>query len=179
VSAFTADLILRYMEKIKSFDFDKKLHNIKSATIPLEKFLPENLTMLFLAIMVGGATGSLYDLAGLPWYFSLPCASAGGLAVCFAVQYMAENIINRIMENNLPGGENAAGLDGYCIEPIEIGGWGKVIFFHKDREFTVNAVNSAESEIQEGIKVISLYEKDGFYFVIRTDEVHKNVDKDN
>ncbi|MCL2036740.1 MAG: hypothetical protein FWG83_05060 [Oscillospiraceae bacterium] len=188
-SAFTADLILRYMEKIKSFDFNGRLFESlksKSKTIPLDKFFPESLTMLLLAVMAASATGSLYTIAGLDWYFSLPCALAGGMLICFAVQETLRRISDSFMQNNLPKGDEAAGLDGYCVEPFEPGEWGKVRLFHKEREFEVNAVHALESppdtektkkteKIEEGEKVISVYESDGFYFVVRVDRIFRDI----
>ena len=38
--AFTIDIILRYMEKIRSFGMESRLHNIKGRIIPTEDFIP-------------------------------------------------------------------------------------------------------------------------------------------
>jgi hypothetical protein len=177
--AFTADCILRYMEKIKSFDLEGKLFKVrKSTTIPLEKFLPENLTMLLFSTAIAGALGIVYHSAGLPWYLSLPSVIMSGLFVTFAVQFGGFNFVDFILKTNLPKGDDAADLDGYCTEFIEEGGWGKVKLFHKDREYEVNAVCALpDCEIDEGLKVICVCEQDGFYFVLLVDDVHKNVDK--
>jgi hypothetical protein len=164
------------MEKIKSFDFKKRLFRIKGGTIPVEKFLPENLTMLFLAVMVASACGSLYDIAGIRWYFSLVCASGSGLLICFTVQYLAENTIDSLKRNSLPVSEAAAGLDGYCVETIEAGGWGRVRLFHKDREFEVNAACVEDCGIESGERVIAVHENDGFYFVVKIFEIYNGID---
>ena len=42
--AFTIDIILRYMEKIRSFGMEARLHNIKGRIIPTEDFIPHNIT---------------------------------------------------------------------------------------------------------------------------------------
>jgi len=176
-SALTADCILRYTAKIKNFGFEKRLFKIKGKTIPIEEFFPQSLTVLFLSAMVFSIFGLLFDFLGLDWYFSLPCAVSGGLIVCFCVQFAGKNALDYFFKNNLPKGETAANLDGYCVETIESGDWGKVILFHKDREYLVNAVCAKEeSEIEEGIKVICVYEQDGFYFVARVDEIYQDID---
>jgi len=164
------------MEKIKSFDFHKKLFDVKANTIPIHKFLPENLTMLLLSVMAASACGGFFDFSGMGWYFSLPCAIGSGLCICFIVQYLLENAVDSFKRNNLPKGEFAAGLDGYCVEKIETGDWGKVCLFHKEREFRVNAVTDGEIDIDEGEKVISVYENDGFYYVVRIDKLNTGID---
>jgi hypothetical protein len=165
------------MEKIKGFNFERTFVRFKGGTIPIEKFFPENLTMLLLSVMVGSALGFLYSIAGLAWYLSLPCVAAGGAAICFAVQYVGESVLDFVFRNNLPEGDSAAGLDGYCTESIYEEDWGKVILFHKEREFEVNAANALENcEIEAGKKVICVYEKDGFYFVTRVDEINKGIE---
>ncbi|MCL1867265.1 MAG: hypothetical protein FWF82_07645 [Oscillospiraceae bacterium] len=185
-SAFTADCILRYMEKIKGFDFGKKLFKISSENIPLDKFFPENLTMLILAVMVASAAGSGYTLGGLAWYLSLPASFGAGFLICFFVQYFGEGMIDIVMKNRLPKGESAAGLDGYCTESVKAGDWGKVRVLHTGksgvtREYEVNAVMASSDASEEsdspdkvlnvGDKVIVLYESDGFYYVVRVDKI--------
>jgi hypothetical protein len=162
------------MEKIKSFDFDMKLFKFKGKDIPFEKFFPENLTMLLVAIMAGCALGTFYssEKAGLEWYITLPCAVFSGMLVCFTGQYLLENAVDFFKKNNLPKGEAAANLDGYITQEIEAGGWGKAALFHKEREFTVNAASIYENGIEENEKVICLYEQDGFYFVVKINDVY-------
>jgi hypothetical protein len=178
VTGFTADVILRYMEKIKGFDFQRKLFSIKSDLIPIEKFFPETLTMLLLCAMVASATGFGLTLAGAIGLISLPCALASGMCVCFAVQHISEQIWNRLTKNRLPQGDSVAGLDGYCTDFIESGGWGKVKLFHREREYEVNAAcaDADLSSIDAGEKVIAVYESDGCYFVARADEINKGID---
>jgi hypothetical protein len=179
-TSFAADIVLRYVENIKGFDIngkDGKLFRIKYNTIPLEKFLPENVTMLLLAVMAGSATGSILNIAGVPWYVSLPCTLVSGLALCFFVQYHADNALNAIKRNNLPKGEKAAGLDGYCSS-VFVDGAGKVKLFHKEREFEVNAGISADNDNEIALydKVIALYESGGHYFVVKQGDVYNGID---
>jgi len=177
-TAFIADIVLRYMEKIKGFDLNIKSLKFRSDLVPVEKFFPENLTMLILAIMVGSATGSLYIVAGMTeWYFSLPCAVASGLLICFVIQYFFEGFINAVKKNNLPKGEAAAGLEGYCTQDIPQDDWGRVCLFYKEREFEVNAVCTVERSLEHFDKVVCVYEKDGYYFVARVHDVFKEAYK--
>ena len=183
--AFTADCILRYMERIKSFDFEKRLFKVRFDTVPLHRFFPKSLTVLLVAVVVMSAFGSLLLLLGMDWYLSVPCSVGGGLLACFVIQHLGRNAIDRIKKNDLPQGDEAAGLDGYCTQSIEVGGWGKVRLFHTgrsgvEREFEVNAVNAnagedGEGDIEAGKKVICVYEEGGFYFVVRVDKIYNEI----
>jgi hypothetical protein len=178
--AFIADIILRYVEKIKNFTLDKKLFSIRgdADTIPIEKVLPANLTMLILAVMAGSAAGGLLDLSGVAWYLSLPCAVSSGLLICFTVQHLGENIVSIIKRNRLPKGEKAAGLNGYCVEFIGADGLGKAEFVHGGRKFEVAAASANESDIDPDDEVIAVYEENGFYFVTKINEIYKGIDTD-
>lgn len=174
--AFIADIVLRTVEKIKSFNFNKKLFNIDNDTIPVDKFFPENLTILFIALMGTGTAGSLYSLTVLPWWLSLLCALASGMFICFIVQYLGKNIVDALKRNRLPKGEKALGLSGCCVEEIKDGEPGKVRFFHKTREFIVNAASANDTNIEITEKVVCVYESDGFYFVTKSEELYKGID---
>jgi hypothetical protein len=182
-TGFTADIILRYVEKIKSFGVTEmpRLPEKFSATVPLGKLLPESFTMLLLMIMAGSAAGSLMTLARLPWFLSLPCSFASGFMLCFFLQYYVDNAFNALLKNNLPKGEDASGLDGFCTVEF-VDGFGKVKLFHKDREFEVNAGISADEnsenppEIAVYDKVAVLYESGGFYFVAKPGDIYDGID---
>jgi hypothetical protein len=83
------------------------------------------------------------------------------------------------MSNNLPRGDNAAGLEGYC-SAVFADGFGKVKLVHKEREFEVDAGNAADIEIKSEIalfdKVIALFESDGYYFVMKSSELYTGID---
>jgi hypothetical protein len=167
------------MEKIKSFDFQKKLFKVHSKEVPdlpIDKLFPENLTMLLLTVMIASVAGYFLDLAQLVWFLSLPTSIACGLFVCFIVQYFLENLIDYLKENNLPKGEAASDLDGYCTFPIEPGEWGKVKLLVKEREYEVNAATAGEAYIDVGEKVITLHEEGGFYIVVRVDEIYEGLE---
>jgi membrane protein implicated in regulation of membrane protease activity len=175
VFGFIADLVLRYTVKIKSFDFHRRLFEFKNGDpiVPVNKFLPDNLTMLLFTLIITSMAGVLFSFAGLAWFLSFPFSAAGGLTACFVVQYLWKNAADSVKKNNLPKGEDAAGLDGYCAEDIPIGEWGKVRLFHKDREFEAKGACAGETPLEKGDKVVAAYESGGFYFVFRIDELYK------
>jgi membrane protein implicated in regulation of membrane protease activity len=182
-TAFIAGIFLNYVEKIKHFgvgEEGRKLFRLPvkfSEIIPADKLLPENFTMLLLAVMAASGGGSVYTMAGMPWYISLPCSLATGLLLCFAVQHYAEKVADTLKRNTLPRGEKASGLDGYCTVKFD-DGYGKVKLFHKDREFEVQAGVFEEDvgEIAVFDKVIAVYESGGFYFVVKPADVFTGID---
>ncbi|MCL1832019.1 MAG: hypothetical protein FWG45_03800 [Oscillospiraceae bacterium] len=179
-----ADVVLRYVEKIKCFGLEGKLFKKTYDTIPLEKLLPENVTMLLITVMTAAAAGVIVNALGVPWYVSPFCAVSSGLILCFAVQYYAVNAIDAVRGNALPKGEAAAGLNGYCTVAFDEG-FGKVMLAHKEREFEVNAglvketgegENPEKSQIEQHDRIIALYESDGYYFVVKIGEIYTGID---
>jgi len=175
-AAFTADMILRYMEKIKSFDYEKPLFKLKKRTVPIDKFLPQNLTMLIVFVLVMSVTGALYTLLGMDWFLSLLCGISGGSFACFIIRHVIMNTVAYAKGHKLPKGEDAAGLDGYAAEDIEAGGCGKAILFFEDREYEATAANSGRVDLAKFDKITALYESGGFYFAVRSDKVYKEVE---
>lgn len=175
-AAFAADMILRYMEKIKSFDYEKRLFNLKSGIIPAEKFLPENLTMLIVVVMTASVSGAIYTVMGMNWCLSLFCAVAGGMTVCFLIQHIGRNAVDSAKGRKLPKGEAAAGLDGYCVNAVAAGDWGLAVLFYNDREYKVRVAVLGEGDVSGDEKITALYESGGIYFAVRSDKVYKEVE---
>jgi len=174
--AFTADMLLRYLTGIENFGVEKQLFKPKEHTVPADKLLPGNITMLLVIIMTASATGALYTVAGMPGYLSLPCAVFGGMTLCFVIQYFVKNAVDRFKGRALPKGDSASGLDGYSLVDIEAGGWGRARLFWGDREFEVNAAVQGKTPVLSGEKITALYESGGFYFVVRSDKIYKEVE---
>jgi len=163
------------MVKMKNFDIEKRFFKYKNDTIPIEKFLPETLTMVFVFFLVLSVSGVFYEFMQIVWYVSLPFAIVSGLFACFIVQHLMASAVNSLKGNRLPKGEAAAGLNGYCTAEIQADSWGRVKLIHKEHEFEVNAACAGEKDILNGEKVICVYESDGFYFVVRIDEIYKEL----
>jgi len=172
VTLFITDMVLMYMEKIKSFGLEKKLFKIEFKIIPLEKFLPENLTMIFVFFVILGGSGVFFELVNLTWFFSLPCSVFSGLLICFAVQYHIKHALDRVRKKVLPSGDSAAGANGWVVEEISADSYGVVRFEYKDSEFNVPAVSVNGTLIPEFEKIVVLFEESGFYFVESIKEVY-------
>jgi hypothetical protein len=178
-----ADVILRYVENIKGFGIegrDGKLFRLPprfTATIPFDRLLPDNVTTLLIAVTAASGLGGILALLRVPWFLSLPCAGACGLLLCFIWQYHAKNIASALKRENLPKGEAAAGLEGYCsLEFAD--GYGKVTLTYKERGFEVYAGCSEDSDgnIAVNDKVVALYESDGYYFVVKPNDIFTGID---
>ena len=96
IVGFTADMILRYMMKIPSFGMEGRLHNIKGKLIPIEDFIPHNLTMLFVfgaALGIFGIFMKLLDINGL---IAFPCSVMFGCGVNFLVMHIIKPFFTAI-----------------------------------------------------------------------------------
>ena len=87
VVAFTVDMVLRYMEKIRSFGMEEHLHNIKGKNIPIEDLIPYNITMLTVYGIAFGVCGISMKFLGLHPFISFPVSLAFGCSVNFVVMH--------------------------------------------------------------------------------------------
>jgi len=174
----TADMVLVYMEKVKSFGMEKKLFKLKGTTIPVEKFLPENITMVFVFFFVFGASGIFYEFLGLRWFFSLPLGIMSGMLVCFAFQFFLKSAIDKKTGKILPTGDLAADILGWVTEEIDGDGYGVIEFEHNDITFRAPAMSANQTRIPEYEKVIILFEENGFYFVESIREVFEPLNEE-
>ena len=165
--AFTMDMLLRYVEKIKRFGLEKDLFVFHGKTIPVENFIPHNLTMIFVFCFAFGLCGIALDLMGFMWYISLFCA----LIFAMAVNYSEMFFIPLIKKQALPKDFDLSGMGAVVTDFISGDGWGKVKLVYKGREYLFNAVSANETDIDEGEKVTVVLENDGMLFVEREDEV--------
>jgi membrane protein implicated in regulation of membrane protease activity len=174
------DMVLLYMEKIKSFGLERALFRLKGQTIPAEKFLPETLTMAFVTFLSLGVTGMLLVFTGLEWFFTLPLAIIAGMLVCFIFQYFIRNAIDKSTGRTLPKRDKAAGAEGFAIEEINNAGdgYGLIEFEYNNVRFRAPAVSAYETAIPEYERVIVLYEEDGVYFVQSIREVYEVIDEE-
>ncbi|MCL1823671.1 MAG: hypothetical protein FWG44_05665 [Oscillospiraceae bacterium] len=174
------DMVLLYMVKMKSFGLERKLFKFKVKTVPLEKFLPENLTVLFAALLCMGISGIIFDVTQLKWYMSLPVAITSGFVLCFFLQYFLKNTVDKHTDKTLPLGDAAANANGWVVEEIDgvNGDYGLIEFEYKELKFRAPAMSANETKIPEYEKVIVLFEENGFYFVQSIKEVYTGLKDD-
>jgi len=175
---FITDMVLRYMEKIASFGMEKKLFKFKGQTIPIEKFLPENITMLFVFFLVFGVAGYFLELMGF-WIVSLVLAVVPGFIVCFLIQQTLKATIDKYRDKVLPKGYAAADIQGFAYEEIDGDGYGIIEFVYNDVEFHAPATSVNGTNIPKFEKVIIIFEEDGVYFVQSILEVFEPLNETN
>lgn len=160
VCGFTADMILRYMEKIRSFGMETRLHNIKGKTIPIEDFIPYNITLLAVFFSAFGIAGTLMKLLELNGFVTFPAAVMCGM---FA-NFFAVRLVRKMRVKPIPKNEDLSGCDAVCTEDIPADGYGAVRVTWNGRKYTFPAVPANENEIKAGEKVVILYRSDGVCF---------------
>ncbi|MCL2020180.1 MAG: hypothetical protein FWG70_10555 [Oscillospiraceae bacterium] len=170
------DIVLRSMEKIKSFGFEKRLFKFKSETVPIEKFFPETLTTLLICLPILGAAGMILDSIGFVWYLSLPFSVMTGMLVCFALQYRLRAAINKHKDKILPRNDKAAGIQGFAAERIDGDDYGLIEFEYNDDVFHAPAVSVYGTTISKFEKVVILFEENEFYFVQSIKEVYEGLE---
>jgi len=173
------DIILRQMENLKSFGFEKRLFNFKGADIPIEKFFPETLLTALICLFSTGAAGVLLDVMGFRWYLSLPFSIMTGMLVCFVIQHFLQSAVDKYKDKTLPKGDKAAGVQGFAVEEInnDGAGYGLIEFEYNDVIHRANAVSVNETTIPEFEKIIILFEEDGVYLVQSIKEVYEPLNE--
>lgn len=177
--ALTADMILRYMEKIRSFGIEEPLHNIKGKIIPVEEFIPNDITMLSVSALTMGIVGILLKLLNLSPFAAFPCAVLSGSLANFLIVHFIKPYIGRLTRKNLTKDVDISGEKAVCTEKIEKDGYGRIKLSYKNKEYFFDAVSANETEIQKDEKVYILYKEDNLCFVeketeIISDEYFKN-----
>jgi membrane protein implicated in regulation of membrane protease activity len=173
----SADALLRYMEKIKSFGFEGKLFKLKGETIPMERFFPKTLTMAFGWLLSFGAAGIIFEITGFNWYFSLPFSFMTAFLVCFVLQYFLKGAVDKFMGRILPAGAALEGLQGFAYEDIGGADYGQIELEYNDLTFHVPAVSVNGTAIPRFEKVVVLFEEEGCYFVQSIKEVFEPLNE--
>lgn len=168
--AFTADMILRYMEKIKRFGLEKELLDFHGKTIPFEDFIPHNITMIFVFLMTLSLSGLIMDFLLIQWYFSFPCAIIAAMLFNFFIIKVI-NKGEKITKKTLPKDFDFAGKEAICVDFIAGDGWGKVKLVYNNKDYIYNAVSANETDIDENDKVLIVMENDNMLFVEKNSEI--------
>lgn len=165
--AFIIDIILRYMEKIRSFGMESRLHNIKGKIIPTEDFIPHNITLLCLFFMALGTAGILLTLLDINALISFPIGFMCGMFVNFAVV----RTLRKLRSKPIPKDEDLSGTEAVCISPIDGDDYGEIEFLYKNCRYTRPALSENETDIKKGEKVLIIMMNEDLCFVEKPDEV--------
>lgn len=164
---FTIDMILRYMEKIRSFGMEERIHNIKGKIIPIEDFIPHNLTLAALFLMAFGVSGILLMLIPLNGLIAFPCTVMCGMFTNFA----AVRLLRKMRTKPLPKNADLSGITAECTQTIKGDSYGEVSFIYNGNSYTFPALSENETDIIKGEKALIIFMSEGVCFVERENEV--------
>ncbi len=164
---FTTDLILRYMEKIRSFGMEERIHNIKGKIIPIEDFIPHNLTLAALSLMSLGISGIILKLLGMHSLVTFPITVMCGMFTNFG----AVRFLRFIRRRPLPKDADLSDTPCLCTEDIDGSGYGSVEFRYNGRKYEYPALSANETDIKKGEKPVIILINEGVCFVEREDEI--------
>lgn len=169
--AFTADMILRYMEKIRSFGMETRLHNIKGKTIPIEDLIPHNLTMVTVFGAAMGIFGMAMKLLGLHPFVSFPLSVMFGCMVNFTVMHFIKPFISRVSGDELPDSKDLAGSTAICTERIPGSDYGRIALTYNGKKYEFEAISEYETDIEKDETVYILYRDGQFCVVEKQNEI--------
>ena len=171
VVSFTADMILRYMEKIRSFGMEEHLHNIKGKTIPIEDLIPNNITMLTVYLMAFGAFGIFMKLMDIHAFVSFPLSLSFGCMVNFTVMHFIKPFYDSISGDVLGEDTDLSEYEAVCVQPIGGDDYGRIELVYHDKKYEFDAVSENGTDIEKGEPVYVLYREEGVCVVEKQSEV--------
>ncbi len=171
VVAFTTDMVLRYMEKIRSFGMEERLHNIRGKTIPIEDLIPHNITMLTVFGMSMGIIGIFLKLLDLHPFVSFPITVMSGCIVNFTVMHFIKPFFVGIAGDVLSDKTDISGYEAVCIERIGGDDYGRIELIYNDKKYDFDAVSANDTDIEKDDKVIVVYREEALCFVEKQTEV--------
>ncbi len=169
--SFGTDIVLRYMEKIRSFGMEERLHNIKGKTIPIEDFIPHNVTMLMIYGSAFGIFGIVMKLLGIHPFVSFPMSVMFGCMVNFTVMHFIKPFFVGISGDELDEKTDISGMEAVCVERIGGDDYGRIELVYKGRKYDFDAVSANETDIEKNDPVYVLYREDGLCFVEKQSEI--------
>lgn len=167
VCGFTADMILRYMEKIRSFGMEARLHHIKGKIIPIEDFIPYNLTLLTVFLIAFGVSGLLMKLLEMNSFVVFPIAVMCGMFTNFFVV----RLLRRIRFRPIPEREDLSECEAFCVEDISSDGYGSVCVKWEGRRYFFPAVPANDNGFSASDRVVILYRSDGVCFIEKSERL--------
>ncbi len=177
--AFVTDMVLRYMEKIRSFGMEEHLHNIKGRTIPIEDFIPYNLTMLTVFLMAFGAFGIFMKALNIHPFVSFPLSLAFGCAVNFTVMHFIKPFFESISGDALGKDTDLSGYEAVCVQRIGGDDYGRIELVYHDKKYRFDAISENETDIGKGETVYVLYREEGVCVVEKQSEVLDIINEDS
>ncbi len=165
--AFTIDLLLRITEKIRSFGMEERIHNIKGKTIPVEDFIPYNLTLAEIFLMAFGTAGILLKLIPINGLVAFPiCVMCGMFA-----NFITVRILKKIRSKPLPKSIDLSGSEAVCTQTIQGDGYGEVEIKYEGRSYLLPALSENETDILKGETAMVILINDGVCIVERQSEI--------
>lgn len=164
---FTIDMILRYMEKIRSFGLEERIHNIKGKIIPIEDFIPHNLTLAALSFMALGVSGIILKLLTMHSLVAFPITVMCGMFTNFGVV----RFLRFIRRRPIPATADLSDAPCVCTEQIDGNGYGTVEFRYDGRKYEYPAISANGTTIRRGERPVIIILSDGVCFVERESEI--------
>lgn len=169
-TAFVVDIFLRFVENIGNFGLDKEFFRFKSDTIPIQDFLPHNVTFVCLFFLSFGVCGLFCEGIGTGW-FSVPCALVFAASVNFVGVHFVIPRFERLKGKKPPESDELTGKRAVCTLSIPADGYGKAQLTENGITVEKNAVSVNGTDIETGESVLLVHEEEEVWFVEKDSEV--------
>ena len=174
-----ADILLRHVWGIKRFGFEKSFFEFHGKTIPIEDFLPNNLSLILIYGLATGVFGAVYYGLGMYWALSLFFGLLSGLWVNFVLVHWIYPQRERLRKNTMPENYLQSGMDAVCASAIEGDSYGEIVVWYKNKNYRFPALSANGTDISKGEKVILVHNEQEVWWVEKDSEVFVGINGDD
>ncbi|MDR0805055.1 MAG: hypothetical protein LBN42_04655 [Oscillospiraceae bacterium] len=175
------ELSLGYIWGIQRFGFERKFFKFKKVyDIPIQDFVPNNITALIFSIWSAAMCGIFLSLIWDFLPFTIPISVGGGILAEYArisiirIYGMIRGIIPK--EDKDGNTEQFDGLEGYVTVPTDGENIAKVMVEFNGAEYEKNAISLYHTPLDKYARVIIIHCTDGCFFVTTLGELYSEPD---
>lgn len=175
-TALTAEAITRSAHGVKNFGLDRRWLDFHGSTIPIEDFLPHNVTETLITVLSLSVFGLIQIAMGMPGIASAFCGIMFALLVNFGIKHLAIPSVQKIKGDALPQNKPDADDTAICTQRIAGDDYGEIEFAYKGKSYRFPAMSANETDIEEGEEVTVVHKEEGMCWVERIAEELEEVE---
>ena len=170
-TALGAEVLLRHVWHIRRFGLEKDFFEFHGKTIPIEDFIPNNLSLLLIYGFSSGVAGLIFLLMGMFWALSLFFGLLAGLWVNFFLVHFFYPLRERLRKNSLPEDYLKSGMDAVCASAINGDDYGEISVEYKEKAYRFPALSANGTDIAKGEPVVLVHNEQQVWWVEKGSEV--------
>lgn len=170
IAALTAEAITRSAHDVKNFGWDKRWLDFHGSTIPIEDFLPHDVTETLITLLSLSVSGLILPLMGMPRIATVFCGIIFAMLVNFGIKRLVLPIAQKAKGAALPKNKPDVDDSAICTQRIAGDDYGEIEYVYKGKAYRFPAMSANETDIEEGETVTVVHKEQGMCWVERIEE---------